>query len=255
MAKRTVTAAAMASAGGGTAASGIGAVNLTIDQFSKDARKEFGSLKADVMGPHGVKAFSGFREKMSEIAPRLRALFLRCKTEALGMKDGDGNPIMFGVADFARLYDPTVPFHPRPKGDVAGYQQHPTYYGVNYILNQLGKKGTKKGSADGRGKIDAATDGLARAIASELTRIVKDDHPAFWGMIGAELRLSAKALATLQRRADAAKPLIDWSKIMKPISLKGVTVIHMESRKDVAPVAASEDAEDNRTAASRRRSA
>ena len=186
------------------------------DDFSAGLRREIGALKGKAT--EIAKALGGAREKAKEAAPRFVIAFGKIKDEA-NVKSGGTRS--FGVADFARLFDPKVPTHAADKEGEVGYRNHPMYYGINYMLtlnrnkNRAGRQGTR----------DVARDQPARLIATILQ--VAKDPAVVWAAVSREFGLSPRLLTMWQNRVAAAKPLIDFSSVLKPVAVDESKIVHM----------------------------
>lgn len=154
--------------------------------------------------------FSIVRESASAVAPRVMKEFKR-----LQAKHDD-----LDFVGFARLFDASIPTHAADRDGVEGYRKHKVYYTLDYM-----RRLTMKRRGGQQGKKDPAVDQLARTIATIL-QFVKDPDPV-WEAMTKEFAFSARMVARLKTRVENAKPLIDVSSRIKPISLDGAKVIHM----------------------------
>src|SRR6267143_2164994 len=104
---------------------------ITLETLSAARRRTIGNLKRPLMDL--VQRFSGFRDKVKDSAPKYGAEFAAIKADAAAMDP----PVSFGLADFARLFDPSVPSHPAEKNGIQGYRVHKVYYTLDYMQRSL----------------------------------------------------------------------------------------------------------------------
>lgn len=160
------------------------------------------------------------REAVRDVAPRVMAWFKRLQVEHESLD----------FVGFARLIDPTVPTHGEEKNGATGYKKHKTYYALDYMRRTLV---VRKGGA--RGRIDPATDQIARAIATVL-QVLKDGDPV-WAAVAKEFALSDRAVARLKVRVENCKPLIDLTGSLKPVGVTAARIVHMEPRAKAIGIA------------------
>lgn len=176
-----------------------------------------------------IAGFKVVREKIDKIAPKVIGLFNDLKAASTAAA-GDG--VTFVFADFARLFSPDVPKHPREKDGTPGYTVHPTYMALDYMRRTI----SGKRAATGRqGVRDLATDQIGRALRTVRDTLRVEDHPLFWAAVKAEFRINGqKSMLALIKRVEETEPLIDVAKLLKPIRFREDAVIHMASDKDRA---------------------
>jgi len=208
---------------------------LSVDLLSAELRKEFNATKGKLLE---VSKQAGIvRERMAEIAPRVIGLYDSMRAYARTHKMRPPT-----VADFARMYDPTVPTHAGDQGDVRGYRNHKVYYTITNMqrAEQRAARATEAaegGEGGGRktdpnaGTIDArsangvrevAVDVLAR-ILKTILQIVPTPDP-IWAAVQDEFKFTNNLMTRLKERVSKTDPLLDLS----AQRVKVGKVIHME---------------------------
>lgn len=190
---------------------------FSASSLSAAQKRELAALKRPVSTI--VAAFSGVRERVKDIAPKVVRFFNQIKAD---VPEG----VAFGLADFARLFDASVPTHAADKDGEPGYRQHKMYYTLDYMRRVVSGAGRPRGQ---QGRRDPAADQLARLLATVL-QVVKDADP-IWRAVGQEFGLQARGIARLKARVEDAKPIIDLSGAMKPVNVGADKIVHVERAK------------------------
>lgn len=211
-----------------------GALGFTFAMLSVPLRTKIVGMRRAV----GIlaKDLGVARERVAETAPKLLALFSNVQAEAGERK--------VSVAEFARLFDDSIPMHANDNNEGAGYKNHPVYYAVTYAIRVQQQKNRPRTSA-GQGVFDGSKAKLERVIAMILS-IVKDKED-FWIKFGGEFKMIPRTLKTLQNRVSKVEPLLDLTSLVKPFNISAAKVIPMGEtvealRKTKASVTAGLDA-------------
>lgn len=212
------------------------AERLTIKTLSAALRRQVQQVKGQVVSL--AKTYGVVREKVSAIAPRVMKLYRACTDEADGA---------FTLADFARLFDPSVPTHAADNDEGPGYRNNKTYYTLAYMQRVVQAANRPKGR---QGQYNPATARLERALATIL-QIVKDPDP-IWNAVAQEFNLGDRGKARLIARVKATKPLIDLSAVLKPVSVDDSRIVHMPRAVAAPAPAAGEGGEGGEVKALRR---
>lgn len=192
------------------------ATNVALETLSATLRKQVTAVRGTITKL--AKDYGVIREKVAEVAPRVIKLFKAIQNEQNGVT----------MADFARIFDPSVPTHAADdkKTGAKGYRSNRTFQAISY-MQQIVQRAERGPSQGRQGKRDPATDQLARMISTILQVIRPADHGVVWQAVKDEFRFGDKALAGLTKRVEAADPLIDLKAAVKPVSVAPSNIHHM----------------------------
>lgn len=194
----------------------VGTITAAAVTLSAALKSKVAGMKAAAQGL--AAKYGEVREKVNESAPRFMALFNE-------IKQAQDNPDGFGLADFARLFDSTVPTHAADNNEGVGYRNHRMYYTLAYMQRVQRQKDKPRGT---QGKFNGASAKLERLIATLLT-VAKDPAP-LWERVSEEFAMQPRTLAILKNRVEQVQPIMDLTKIMgsKKIDFSAAPAIHME---------------------------
>lgn len=194
---------------------------ITLESLSAALRREVQGFKGKIASL--AKDYGIARDKLKEIAPKVMALFDKIKGEQPGTR--------FTLADFARLFDTSVPTHPRAtaQNPDPGYTANRTYNALDYMQRSL--RPPRRGR---QGVWDPATAQIPRLLATILQIVV--DHDLVWTAVREQFNIqNERTMKALQNKVQQTKPLLDLSGL-KPA--KSAKVVRMEpiKREDVGQV-------------------
>lgn len=188
---------------------GVGAGVVTIAMLGAPMQREIkGWIK-----PLTVLArdYGEVKEKASVQAPKVMELFKRFSNSA-----PEGST--WTLADFARLFDATVPIQSRDGANGPGYLTHRMYYTIAY-MRQIQRGKDRKAKAGNQGEYSSAKDRFVRSIAT-MTQLLKDPGPLYVA-IARNFDIKAKALQTLKNRVAKAEPFLNLKGLVKPFAVDG----------------------------------
>lgn len=154
---------------------------------------------------------------MATIAPRVIGLYNSIKNENA----------RFSFADFARLFDPSVPM------GSTEYRKHKVYYTLQYMQRIV----TLGGRARNTGVRPSATEALARTIATLIKAGVEPE--TVFSAVKSEFGYTDPVMKRLRRRVEATQPLFNIT-IPRAGVIRVGNVIHVEPPAVTATEAATE---------------
>lgn len=189
---------------------------VSINTLSAALRRQFTAVKRPVLDL--ATRFSTVRASLDEIAPRVIGLYNSIKAENA----------QFSFAEFARLFDPSVPTHSADTDDEPGYRNHKVYYTLQYMQRKvtLGSRGR------GAGVRTSASEALARTIATML-QLPGVDKDQIFETVKAEFGFGDRVMARLRRRVENTQPLFHLT-VPRAGTVRVGNVIHMEPRPAAA---------------------
>lgn len=226
MAKRASAAAAADADLTGTG--NVQAAPVGLNSFSAKIRKVVMQTKAGVL--KAAHQFASFKETAAALSEKIATAFGEAAAEMQKIRP----TAALTTAEFARLYDESVPRHPRRsnRNPEDGYQQHKTYMAINYMLQQERRKATRP---TGRSGVkDIATNVTLRLFATILRAFMGSEHEKLWRGLETECKLSPKQIAGIRKAINdnvlPALPLAEPEG--KPLQV--AKIVHMESTRKTA---------------------
>jgi hypothetical protein len=195
---------------------------LGLAQLSKASQAGVRSLSGAFRSM--TDAFREVQRKISDKGGKFVTLFNSIRAELDKVQEGSGAG--FGVADFARLFDPTVPTHAdRDAQGEDGYKAHNAFQTMNYMIRTQRAKANPRGR---QGVRDLATAKLERALAMIVAIVTPDTEAILWEAVKSQFGLQERGITQLRNRTHATKPLLDMKALgFKPVALKPSVVVHM----------------------------
>lgn len=203
---------------------------VTVGTLSAALRRTFQATRRQVLD--AATRYGAIRETITEIAPRVIGLYNSIKNE---------NP-RFTFAEFARLYDPSVPMQS------ADYKLHKVYYTLQYMQRVVSTGGRARNAGGVR---TSATEALARTIATML-QLPGVEAASVFAAVKAEFGYGDRVMARLERRVKATQPLFNIT-VPRANTVRVGNVIHMVP--PVAPAAGAAAPAAGRAAGRRRAAA
>ncbi len=186
--------------------------SIGVNALTGVQKRQLAGLKRGVID--ASKGLANVREKLSDLAPRVIALFNSIIAENVN----------FTFVEFCRLFDPSVPTNAADRDGQPGYRNHRVYYTLDYMRRLVRQAGQQRRGR--QGVRDSAVDDLARMLATVL-QIVSDPDQV-WNAVQAEFHYSERVMTRLRRRVENTKPVLKLA-IPKPVKVSGV--IHMEPQR------------------------